>query len=258
MQGKQEFMREQGRAATIKRAEAQQVRNGAVPQAGTGEENASPTPVRRGSTGGQGKYIPAQAMRGPTDSGESDTRPVRDSERKIIKTVRSGRKPVDRAAKQTIKTTERSSGKAIKTTHQAAKTTQRTMKITQHTATTAQATQVARKRTVQALCALQRPPAVAIRGAAKAGAAVLRATVRVARMLAAALAAGGSVVVSVILVLCLVGVLIASPFGIFFADSSSPDTAALSAAVAQINGELSDYLAALQAGGTYDRTEILG
>lgn len=70
--------------------------------------------------------------------------------------------------------------------------------------------------------------------------------------------AGGSVVVSVILVLCLVGVLVASPFGIFFADSSSPNTAAPSAAVAQINGELSDYLSALQTGGTYDRVEVLG
>lgn len=65
--------------------------------------------------------------------------------------------------------------------------------------------------------------------------------------------------ISAILVLCLVGVLVASPFGIFFANGgSSPDAVAPSSAVAQINSELSDYLAALQTGGTYDRIEILG
>ena len=251
VQGEQEFMREQGRAATIKRAEVQRVRNGAVPQAGTGGESASPTPVRRGYTGGQGKYTSVQAMCGPTDSGGSDALPVRDSGQKIIKTVRSGRKSADRAAKQTIKTAERSSKKVIKTT-------QRTTKTSQHTATTAQATVKATQRAVQAVRAIRKPPAVTVRGAAKAGTAALRATVKAARTLAAVLAAGGSVVVSVILVLCLVGVLVASPFGIFFADSSSPDTVAPSAAVAQINGELSDYLSGLQAGGTYDRVEVLG
>ena len=258
VQGEQEFMREQGRAAAIKRAEVQRVRNGAVSQAGSRGESASPTPVRRGYAGRQGKYTPAQGVRRPVSSGEPDTRSVRDGGRKIIKTVRSGRKAADRTAKETIKTAERSSEKAIKTTHQVAKTTQRTMEIAQHTATSVQATQAARRRAVQALRALRKPPAVTARGAAKAGTAALRATVKAARTLAAALAAGGSVVVSVILVLCLVGMLIASPLGIFFADSSSPDTAAPSTAVAQINGELSDYLSGLQAGGTYDRVEVLG
>ena len=230
MQGEQEFIREQGRAAAIKRAETQRIEAGAIPQIENGGEATPRVPVRHGYAGGQ----------------------------KIIKTVRSGRKPVDRAAKQTIKTAEHSSGKAIKTAHQAAKTIQRTMKTAQHTTTTTQAAVKATQWAVQALHAIRKPPAVTARGAAKAGVAALCATVRAARTLAAALATGGSMVVSVILVLCLVGVLIASPFGIFFADSSSPDTVAPSTAVAQINSEMSNYLAALQTGSTYDRVEVLG
>ena len=132
------------------------------------------------------------------------------------------------------------------------------MKTAQHTTTTTQAAVKATQWAVQALHAIRKPPAVTARGAAKAGVAALCATVRAARTLAAALATGGSMVVSVILVLCLVGVLIASPFGIFFADSSSPDTVAPSTAVAQINSEMSNYLAALQTGSTYDRVEVLG
>ena len=165
-------------------------------------------------------------------------------------------KAPERTAHHVIKTAERSSRKTIKTAVQTAKTAGQTARTAQKsTQTTVKAT----RRAAQALRAIKKPTAVTARNTAKAAATALRTTVRAARMLAAALAAGSSVVVSVILVLCLVGVLIASPFGIFFSSgSSSPDAATPSAALVQINGELSDYLATLQAGGSYDQVEILG
>ena len=177
---------------------------------------------------------------------------------KTVSPVAPAEKAVKRAVSTNTKPLGRTAGQAVKTAEQGVKQTFRSADGLKAAGQTAQATQVARRRAAQALRAIRKPPAVTARGAAKAGAAALRATVKAARALAAALAAGGSVVVSVILVLCLVGVLVASPFGIFFADSSSPDTVAPSTAVVQINGELSDYLAALQTGGIYDRTEILG
>ncbi len=165
-----------------------------------------------------------------------------------VKVSETGAKPVGRTANQGIKTAEYSakqvlkSADGVKTIGQSAK-----------------AAPLARRRAVQALRALKKPKAATVRGAVKASAAALRATVRAARTLAAALAAGGSVVISAILVLCLVGVLVASPFGIFFSNGgSSPDVVTPSSAVVQINGELSDYLTALQAGDTHDRVEILG
>lgn len=80
-----------------------------------------------------------------------------------------------------------------------------------------------------------------------------------AHSLAAAIAAGGWVVIVIVLVICLVGMLIASPLGIFFADGgNAPDSVSPSAAVAQINGELADRLADLQESGTYDRVEVQG
>jgi len=66
------------------------------------------------------------------------------------------------------------------------------------------------------------------------------------------------VVIAVVLVICLAGLLIASPFGIFFADSSSPGAASPSAAIVQLGGEFSDKLMDLQAGRGYDRVEIQG
>ena len=77
--------------------------------------------------------------------------------------------------------------------------------------------------------------------------------------LIAAIAAGGWVVIVVVLVICMIGLLIASPFGIFFSDGGgSPDAASPTAVIAQINSEYADRLSALQAGGTYDRVEIQG
>ncbi len=164
------------------------------------------------------------------------------------KTVRSGSKAVERAAGRSVKTTERTSKRIIKSADRGAKVVGRTAKTVPQ----------AHRRAVQAARATKKAAATTTRGVAKASKAALRATVRAARMLAAILGAGSSVVTAVVLVICLVGMLASSPFGIFFADSSSPGAASPSSAVVQLNNELSDYLAALQTGGSYDRVEIIG
>ena len=68
---------------------------------------------------------------------------------------------------------------------------------------------------------------------------------------------GGAVLVLALAVVLLIGTLLASPFGILFANEPSRDAVPLSAAVAQINVELADKLEGLQ-GGEYDRVEIQG
>lgn len=68
---------------------------------------------------------------------------------------------------------------------------------------------------------------------------------------------GGAVLVLALAVVLLIGALLASPFGILFANEPSRDAVPLSAAVAQINVELADKLENLQ-DGEYDRTEIQG
>lgn len=239
-QGRRKFQQEQGEKATARRFGERRTASDppSVPAIKSDKSSIQrPSPWRQIA---QGENIPVFTKGGAAN-------PVAPTEKAVKKSVSTNTKTVGRTASQAVKTAEQGVKQAFRSADGLKAAGQ-----------TAQATQVARRRAVRALRALRKPQAVTARGAAKAGTAALRATVRAARTLAAALATGGSVVVSVILVLCLVGVLIASPFGIFFADSSSPDTAAPSAAVAQINGELSDYLSGLQAGGTYDRVEVLG
>ncbi len=224
VQGRQEFLRERGRAAAMKRAEGQRMANGK-------EASSPPAPARRGYADERSSYAPAQAVRRPPSPGEPDTRPVRDGGRTIIKTA------------------EHSSRKAVKTTQRTAKTAQRS----------AQTTVKAIQRAVQTARATAKAAAATAKATAKATVAAIKAAIAAMQELIAAIAAGGWVVIVVVLVICMIGLLIASPFGIFFSDGGgSPDAASPTAVIAQINSEYADRLSALQAGGTYDRVEIQG
>ena len=100
---------------------------------------------------------------------------------------------------------------------------------------------------------------VTARQAAQAANRALRAVIAAAKALATAATAGGGVVIAVVVVICLCGIILASPLGIFFA---GPDetTGAISPAqaVAQINGELGEKLSSMQAEGRYDTLELQG
>ncbi len=86
-----------------------------------------------------------------------------------------------------------------------------------------------------------------------------QATVKAVKELINALAAlvGGGALATAMCVIFLVAAVIASPFGILFANEPSPGAVPLAAAVNQINMELSDKLAALQT-GDYSAIDIQG
>nr|WP_325200940.1 NlpC/P60 family protein [uncultured Oscillibacter sp.] len=101
---------------------------------------------------------------------------------------------------------------------------------------TAQAAAKAPQRAVKAARATAKAGAATAREAAKASLAAIKGAVAAAQELIAALAAGGWAVVAVVLVLCMVGLLIASPFGLFFSNAEG-NGSGIPQAVAQINGE---------------------
>ena len=69
---------------------------------------------------------------------------------------------------------------------------------------------------------------------------------------------GGAALMLILVVVLVIGALLASPFGLLFSNEPARDAVPLSAAVAQVNVELTDRLADLQDGDGYDRVEILG
>lgn len=68
---------------------------------------------------------------------------------------------------------------------------------------------------------------------------------------------GGGTLIAALCVIFLVAAVIASPFGILFSNEPSPGAVPLNAAIAQINMELTDKLALLQA-GDYNSIDIQG
>lgn len=115
----------------------------------------------------------------------------------------------------------------------------------------------------RAQAAAQKSVAQRAKQAAKTAAGLSKkAAVGVAKAVAAMVSAlvslvGNAVLVLALAVVLLIGALLASPFGILFANEPSKDAVPLSVAVAQINVELADKLEGLQ-GGEYDRVEIQG
>ena len=253
-QGQREFVRERRRTAATRRAEVR-TGNDSVSQAKSGGDTVPPVPARHG-------YTSTHPVHRPVSPGNPVPQPVRDSGKVTVKAGRSVKKNRERTARHAIKTSERSDRKIIKTTQRTAKTVARATKTATQSAKaaqqTAQATVKATQRAVQAARATGKTAATTAKAVGKATVSAVKAAIAATQSLAAAIAAGGWVVIVIILVICLVGLLIASPFGIFFSDGSNPDTISPSAAVAQINREYADKLSELQAGGNYDSVEIVG
>lgn len=84
----------------------------------------------------------------------------------------------------------------------------------------------------------------------------LRAILSAARSLAAAMMAGGSTVLSMVLVICLIGLLIASPFGIFFSGEDSGTGYTMPEAVSVLNGEFAARIEQIKTENPYDELDM--
>lgn len=92
--------------------------------------------------------------------------------------------------------------------------------------------------------------------ASQAAGRALRAILSAARSLAAAMMAGGSTVLSMVLVICLIGLLIASPFGIFFSGEDSGTGYTMPEAVTMLNAEFTDRIEQIKAENPHDELDM--
>ena len=135
-----------------------------------------------------------------------------------LRTYRSRKGPVRIKGRSTpsarrSKTAEHTSRRTIKTAGQAAKTAERTARAAPGTM---RAAADLTRHTAQAVRATAQTAAVTAKAAARSAVAAAKAVIAAAQALLSALAAGGRVVLALVVVVCLVGILIVSPFGIFF------------------------------------------
>ena len=91
---------------------------------------------------------------------------------------------------------------------------------------------------------------------AQAAGRALRSIIATAQSLLAAIAAGGSTVVAMVLVICLIGLLIVSPFGIFFSVEDSGTGYTMPEAVSVLNGEFAARIEQIKAENPYDELDM--
>ena len=96
----------------------------------------------------------------------------------------------------------------------------------------------------------------AVQKTAQAAGRALRSILAAARSLIAVLMTGGSTVVSLVLVICLIGLLIASPFGIFFSGENSGTGYTMPDAVSMLNSDFSARIEQIKAENPHDELDM--
>ena len=187
-------------------------------------------------------------VRRSADSAQKTIKTVDRSGKTIKQTAKSPGKAAIKTTQKTIKTAEQTARTTIKTTQAAAKTAQKT----------AQATAKAAKTAAHTARAAAKATAAGIKAAVKAAAAAAKAIIAGTKALIAAIAAGGWIAVVVIIVICLIGLIAGSCFGIFFSGEDGGTGQAMRQAVQEINADYQSQIDTTKANITYDELEMSG
>lgn len=279
-QGQQNFIQEQGRKAAEKRTDIQRARKYSAPKA---KETDTPVFISAAQKySAKGCDVPSNYPAQVPEYTESPSAPSVQSAGETIRwnTIRqtpkapasTERLPVTTKRQATVKTDKPMQKRfslqkrkpaqgclptqKVINARRSASSERHSVRAAQRTVqTTAKASQ----QVVQTARTAAKTTAVTAKTAVKAAATALKASVSAVQELAAVIAAGSWIVVAIVLLICMAGLLIASPFGVLFMDGSSVSgTNSPSAMIAQLNQELDDKLSELQASGSYDRVEIQG
>lgn len=183
------------------------------------------------------------------------TQPKKATQQAVQKAGKGTLKTAQSAGKGSVKVAQKGGKAARQTGRAAVKTAQTTAKTAK---VTAKASAKAPQKTVQAAKAAAKATVQAVKVAAKATVAAVKAIIAGTKALIAAIAAGGWVAVVVILVLCVVGLIASSCFGIFFSGEDSGTGQTMRQVVQEINADYQLQIDATRVSSTYDELEMPG
>ena len=155
-----------------------------------------------------------------------------------------------RLAKKTIKGTTKG---AVKNTKTAIKTSK---EVAKNTKRVAQQSVKASQRAVKLARETAKATARGVKVAVKATISTVKAIIAGTKALIAALVAGGWVAVVAIIIICLVGLLCSSIFGIFFSSEDTGGSKTMNTVVNEINQEMANKITNIQNNNTYDDYKI--
>ena len=219
------------------------------------QKKAQAAAERNGSQIRHGTVSRSSAPDAPTN-GKSQLIKTRQQGQKTVKTTaRNTGKAVKSTAKGTVKTTEKGVKTAQATSKAAIKTTEQTAKATK---AAAKASAKAAQRAAQTAKATAKATAQAVKAAVKATIAAVKAIIAATKALISAIIAGGWVAVVVIIVICLIGLLVGSVFGIFFSGEDSGNGMTMQTVVREINTDYDNRLDEIKNGTAHDVLEMSG
>ncbi len=256
---------------TAKTAEKQKApsaaeRNGSQPHHGAASRSPAPdTPAYAGEKA-KSRFIKTRQQGKQTikTTARNAEKTVKSTAQGTVKTKEAARtaaqgtaksKDAARAAKGTIKTAEKGIKTAQTTSKAAIKTTEQTAKAAKAAAKTSVKTA---QKAAQAAKATAKATAHAIKLAVKATLAAIKAIIAGTKALIAAIMAGGWIVVAVILIICLIGLLVGSVFGIFFSGEDSGNGMKMQTVVREINADYDSRLDEIINGTSHDVLEMSG
>ena len=260
--------KEKRAAKTAEKQKAQSAaeRNGSQPHHGAASRSPAPdTPANAGEKA-KSRFIKTRQQGKQTikTTARNAEKTVKSTAQSTIKTKEAARtatkgtvksKEAARAAKGTVKTAEKGIKTAQTTSKAAIKTTEQTAKATKAAAKTSAKTA---QKAAQAAKATAKATAHAVKVAVKATLAAIKAIIAGTKALIAAIMAGGWIAVAVILIICLIGLLVGSVFGIFFSGEDSGNGMTMQTVVREINADYDSRLDEIINGTSHNVLEMSG
>ena len=249
------------------KAQAAAERNGSQPRHGAASRSPAPdTPANAGEkaksrfikTRQQGKQTIKTTARNAEKTVKSTaqgTVKTKEAARAAAQGTVKSKNAARAAAKGTVKTAEKGIKTAQTTSKAAIKTTEQTAKAAKAAAKTSVKTA---QKAAQAAKATAKATAHAVKVAVKATIAAIKAIIAGTKALIAAIMAGGWIAVAVILIICLIGLLVGSVFGIFFSGEDSGNGMTMQTVVREINADYDSRLDEIINGTSHNVLEMSG
>ena len=232
-QGQQAFIQEQGRKASRQQMQRRQAEQRFQHQVDLrGDSLRSEDPTSRGRELPSRERIKERGSIQPPKKHRLPEPKAPEHAAGIMPKVREGGKSAVQSAEQTVRSS---------TAHAAA--------VGNYVAREAAMQMALRQQTTKAA-------ETAVQKTAQAAGRALRSILAAARSLIAVLMTGGSTVVSLVLVICLIGLLIASPFGIFFSGENSGTGYTMPDAVSMLNSDFSARIEQIKAENPHDELDM--
>ena len=226
-----------------------------------------PLKKQRQKTAGEAARQSAEIVSNPQRAANPIHRPADGSARvdraahkgqSSIKTVERAGKTVKQSARSTGRATAKTAKGTVKTVKTAEKTAKTAIKTSQQAAKAAQRTARTAKAAAQAARASAKAAVTTAKAAVKATIAAVKAMIAATKALIAAIAAGGWIAVVVIVIICLIGLIASSAFGIFFSGEDTGTGQTMQTVVREINQGYDNRLDEIKTGNAHDVLEMSG